>query len=197
MSECSLIAMRDGTATKELIQRTALQLFAEKGIVETTIRDIASTAKIAEGTMYRHYASKDELAWELFAENYTAIGRELRNIQKDKKTTRAKIDAMIHYFCDVFEKDAVMFRYLFLARHLQIQKLTPRMPNPYLVFRSVIKAGMAHGEIPKEDPDIATSMVLGVVLQVIDSSIIAGRIRPKISQIADTIVAASLRVLRA
>jgi AcrR family transcriptional regulator len=187
--------MRDGTATKELIERTALRLFAEKGIAETTIRDIASAAGIAEGTMYRHYASKDELAWLLFAENYMAVGRELRDIQKRKKTARARLDAMIRFFCNEYEKDPVRFRYLFLARHGQMQRLTPRMPNPYLVFRSVIREGMRRGEIPKEDPDVAASMVMGVILQVIDSAILGRRIRTGISRLADTIVAACLRVL--
>lgn len=187
--------MRDSTATKESIQRTALRLFAEKGITETTIRDIASAAKIAEGTMYRHYASKDDLAWDLFAENYTAVGRELRKIQKREKTARARLEGMIRYFCNVYEKDAVMFRYLFLARHRQVLRLTPRMPNPYFVFRSVIKEGMTRGEIPKEDPDVAASMVIGVILQVIDTAILARRIRPPIKKLSGTIIAACLRVL--
>jgi len=187
--------MRDPLATKELIQRTALELFAEKGITETTIRDIASTAKIAEGTMYRHYASKDDLAWELFAENYTALARELYNIQRREQTAKARIEAMIRHFCNVYERDAVMFRYLFLARHDHVQKLRPHMPNPYIVFRSVIKAGMRRGEIPKKDPDVAASMVMGVVLQVIDSAILGGRIRAKIKNLSRPIAAACLRVL--
>ncbi|MFQ5786029.1 MAG: TetR/AcrR family transcriptional regulator [Alphaproteobacteria bacterium] len=188
--------MRDGTATKELIKRTALRLFAKKGITETTIRDIASAAKIAEGTMYRHYASKEDLAWSLFAENYTALGRELRRVQKRETTARRKLTVMIRYFCNVFERDADMFTYLFLARHRQMQKITPRMPNPYFVFRTVIKEGMVHGEIPREDPDVAASMVMGVILQVIDSSLLGQRIRPGIHRLADTIIAACLRVLK-
>ncbi len=68
-------------------------------------------------------------------------------------------------------------------------------PNPYLVFRSVIKEGMTRGEIPKEDPDVAASMVMGVILQVIDTAILARRIRPPIKKLSGTIIAACLRVL--
>ncbi len=188
--------MRDGTKTKELIERTALRLFVDKGITETTVRDIAITAGIAEGTMYRHFASKEDLAWTLFAEGYTTIGRELRSIHKSEATARTKLEAMIRYFCSVFEKDSVMFTYLFLARHQQLKKLTPRMPNPYLEFRAVINEGMRRGEIPKQDPDVAASMVMGVILQVIDSRILSQRIRQSVASLAGVIVAASLRVLQ-
>ena len=181
--------------TKELIEQTAMRLFVEKGVTETTIRDIASAAGLAEGTMYRHYDSKDELAQELFLTNFTEVGRELREVQADKRYSREKLDAMIRYFCGVFERDSVMFTYLFLARHRHMHKLTPRMPNPYLVFRAVIREGMVRGEIPKGDADVAASMVMGVILQVIDSRILGGRIKQRIGTLADTIIDACFRVL--
>ncbi len=97
--------MRDGSRTRQAIDRTALRLFVEKGVAETTIRDIAKEAGIAEGTLYRHYAGKEAMAWELFVENFTAIGRTLNEIQRRKDTTREKLDAIIRHFCSVFDKD--------------------------------------------------------------------------------------------
>ena len=189
--------MRNGTATKKRIDRTALKLFAEKGVRETTIRDIATAAGVAEGTLYRHYASKEELASDLFVENFTALGRELGKIQEQEANTRTKLLAIIRYFCAAYDKDATMINYLFITRHGYMQKLTARMPNPYLVFRRVIRDGMARGDIPKQDPDVAASMVLGIILQVIDTRILGRRIRQRISGLADTITAACLRVLNA
>lgn len=187
--------MRDGSQTKEKIDRTAIRLFVRKGIAETTIRDIAAEAEIAEGTLYRHYPSKDAMAWELFIENFIVLGTTLNDIQKEQQGTRAKLAAMIRYFCSVFEKDSDVFSYLFLMRHQHMQKLTPRIPNPYLVFRAVIREGMARGEVPKQDIDVATSMVMGLALQVIDSRILGQRIRQPMETLTDTIVSKVYRVL--
>ncbi|MEE9304872.1 MAG: helix-turn-helix domain-containing protein, partial [bacterium] len=93
--------------TKELIARTALELFVEKGITETRIRDIASAAGIAEGTMYRHYVSKDALAWELFSTNFRALGLGVDKAQREHETLRAKLDAIIRHFCKAFDEDWV------------------------------------------------------------------------------------------
>lgn len=172
-----------------------MRLFVEKGVKETTIRDIAGAANIAEGTLYRHYTSKDELAWRLFVDNYTAIGRTLGEIQRSQKGVRNKLAAIIRYFCSVFDRDAVMFNYLFLARHQHMLRLTPRMPNPYLVIRSVIREGMTSGEIPKKELDVVTSMVLGVILQPIDTRLIGRRITQEVSSLADTMTNAAHSIL--
>ena len=189
--------MRDGTATKLQIDRTALKLFAEKGVKGTTTREIAADAQIAEGTLYRHYKSKDELAWVLFRDYYSELGQQLSQVEAAEETAKDKIQSMIRYFCHAYEADRDMFTYLFLARHDHMQRLNPRLPNPYLVFRRVVSRGMRSGEIPKQDPDVAASMVMGVVLQVIDSRILGGRIKGSIGNLADTIADGCWRVLGA
>jgi AcrR family transcriptional regulator len=187
--------MRDGTKTKESIDRTSLRLFVEKGVAETTIRDIASAAGIAEGTMYRHYASKDELAWSLFSKNFTALSRELDRLQKEQPGTREKIEAMIRCFCTLFDDDPILFSYLCLhALHGQIVKMTPDMPHAMEVLIKVIDGGMDRGEITKGNPTVTASMVMGIVLQMATSKVY-GRFDESMTDLADTIVAASWRVV--
>ena len=60
------------------ILQAALKLFVEKGIDGTTIRDIAQEAGVGEGTLYRHFKSKEEMAWQLFYQNLKQFTRELR-----------------------------------------------------------------------------------------------------------------------
>jgi AcrR family transcriptional regulator len=53
--------------TKEKIQSAAGQLFAEKGLVGTSVQEIADLAGISIGLLYRHYKTKEELFGELVA----------------------------------------------------------------------------------------------------------------------------------
>ena len=48
-------------STKERINISAITLFVNKGIKETSIRDIVLEVGLTEGAFYRHYKSKDEL----------------------------------------------------------------------------------------------------------------------------------------
>ena len=186
--------MRPKEQTKELIARTALRLFVDQGIDGTTIRDIAAAAGIAEGTLYRHYAGKDALAWELFSSNYSAFALELDRTQAGHLGLRNKLDAMVGQFCAFFDRNPVLFSYLLLAQHGQLQKITPEMPNPVEVVREVLAAGMDRGEIPAGDADVAAAMVLGKVLQVATVKIYR-RLTPGLTTLADILAASIWRVV--
>jgi len=53
--------MRVATDHRELILSSAASLFAHKPFHEVLMDDVAEKAGIAKGTIYRHYANKDEL----------------------------------------------------------------------------------------------------------------------------------------
>src|SRR5476651_2502938 len=59
------------------VLRAALRLFVKQGIDGTTIKDIAREAGVAEGSLYRHFKSKDDLAWHLFSIHLRQFTEEL------------------------------------------------------------------------------------------------------------------------
>jgi AcrR family transcriptional regulator len=60
---------------RELIQ-IAGRLFAERGFLATTIRDVADAAGIQSGSLYHHFSSKESMADELLREYWsTLLGR--------------------------------------------------------------------------------------------------------------------------
>lgn len=172
--------MRNRVPTKERIERAALELFVKQGVAETSVRDIATAARVSQGALYTHYASKEELTFALFAQSWAEMGEELRRLSRQGQTLGAKLEAMIGYVFGRFDQDWVLVSYVFLVRHEQLQKISAHLPNPYLVFRTVVVDAMQTGEIPRQDPDVATAMVMGAIVQVIDTRIL-GRIRSKLS----------------
>lgn len=156
---------RRAEITQERIDLAALGLFAEKGVDRTTINDIASSAGIAEGTIYRHYASKDELIWGLFSTNYADLAERLESLQERAPDLRGKLALMVATFCVLFERDPAMFSFLLLVQHGQLPRVPPESKTPVKVVYEVIARAMARGEIARQDPEVATAMVLGIVLQ--------------------------------
>jgi AcrR family transcriptional regulator len=156
--------MRDGTATRERIDQNAMALFASKGVAETTIRDIAQSAGIAEGALYRHYRSKDELIVALFARHYRAFAQRLDALQAAFPHSRDKIAAMVEECCRVFDQDPMLFRFLLLVQHHSLQRVEGP-ESPVEVVRQVIEGGMARGEIRKDDPELGAALVMGIIIQ--------------------------------
>ena len=85
--------------TRGRIEQAALQLFVEKGVAETTIKDIARAVGLSEGALYRHFESKDELVWKTFERHYVAFAATLLALAENEATARGKIAAMIRGFC--------------------------------------------------------------------------------------------------
>ncbi|MCU1590580.1 MAG: transcriptional regulator, TetR family [Frankiales bacterium] len=49
------------TDRREVILREAAELFARQGVAGTTVREIADAAGILSGSLYHHFASKDDI----------------------------------------------------------------------------------------------------------------------------------------
>lgn len=58
---------------KQLIFDTAKTLFSEKGFKDTNISAITKAAKIAVGTFYLYYSSKEQLFMDIFRQENTAL----------------------------------------------------------------------------------------------------------------------------
>jgi AcrR family transcriptional regulator len=188
--------MRDGSETKERIERSALALFVKRGIAETSIRQIAKAAKVSLGAMYNHYQSKDELAEVLFADLFHRIGAELERLAESKGPFHTRLRAVIgHVFASV-GRDEPAVTYLIRARQEYTRRVRPGDGNPFLAFRNLVARGVETGELPKQDPTVAAAMLVGAINQVVELSV-AGRAKAAPEALAETVSRAALRLLGA
>jgi AcrR family transcriptional regulator len=187
--------MRNGTATRERIEERAMALFVSKGVTETTVRDIAQGAGVAEGALYRHYPSKDELILDLFQRHYAAFAARLDALQAAHGHTRDKLAAMIWECCRIFDEEPVLFRFLLLVQHHSLRRIEGR-GTPVEIVRDVLARGMATGDIPERDVDLATALVMGVIVQPATFKTY-GRLEGPMQSLAPALTAACWRVLQA
>ncbi len=60
------IAQRPGRppgTSRGAVSRTALEMFAERGFEETTVDDIAEALGVSRRTLFRYFASKNDMVW--------------------------------------------------------------------------------------------------------------------------------------
>lgn len=59
--------------TKELIKKSALELFNKQGVMNVTLRDVAADLKKSYGNITYHYRTKEVLIAELYADMITEL----------------------------------------------------------------------------------------------------------------------------
>jgi AcrR family transcriptional regulator len=151
--------------TRTRLERAAIRLFVQKGVTETSVRDIAKAVEITEGALYRHFPSKDDLVWRVFEHHYVAFAHRLQALADAAPSTRDKLARMIRGFCEAHDEDPMLFRFLLFVQHGQLPKLAPGTLTPVDVMRKVVETAIDAGDIPAQHPALATALIFGVVLE--------------------------------
>jgi AcrR family transcriptional regulator len=151
--------------TKARLERAALTLFVARGVAETTTKEIAMAASVAEGTIYRYFPSKEQLALDLFLRHHQGLAEALAEAQRPAKGLRARIEAIVRCYCEWADRDWTLFAYHLLNQHSFLIQVPDGMSNPVTVVRDVIFQAMKAGEIPKRNVDLAAASAIGVVMQ--------------------------------
>ncbi len=69
--------------TRKLLLRSAKQLFTVRGFLQTKTVDITEKAKVAHGTLFLHFGSKESLILEIFDQELLKITDRLYHLLKD------------------------------------------------------------------------------------------------------------------
>jgi AcrR family transcriptional regulator len=161
------VEMPRGPNTKSKIERAALELFVTQGIMETRTRQIAEAVKISEGTIYRHFESKDEIARELFKRQHVSLAEAIAAASAQHEHIDEQARAIVGAYCAMADKDWLLFRYHQLSQHALLRYFDKDLPNPVTVVVDVVEAAMVRKEMPAGDANIYAAMALGVVLQAV------------------------------
>jgi AcrR family transcriptional regulator len=148
------------------IEETAIELFASRGLAQVTVKEIAKNANCAEGALYRHYKSKEEMAWLLFRREVEKFGARLRTILHSQESFSERIRESIELFYKFFDEDRATFSFILLAQHdFPPEWKIDRALNPDTLVAEFIKKGIKEGKVRIQDANLGAAMVLGLVLQ--------------------------------
>lgn len=189
---------RDGRPTRERISSAALELFAEKGFDGTSVRDIARAAGIAEGALYRHFPSKEALARSLFLDGYARLAGDIVAVCTAVTDFEGRVRALVGHFCRLFDEEPTLFSFLLLNQHDHLRFVAHHddAVNVVTALEKVFVDAVAAGDLPDQDPVVATALALGTVVQPAVFHLY-GRLDGKLSARAEAITAAVLRVVGA
>ncbi len=92
-----------GAKTREQLLAAATTVFAERGFARATTKEIAKLAGVAEGTIYRHFADKQELFCAAFGAKQAMTAEEFLRLPElaGKDTVRENLRRFISLIEDV------------------------------------------------------------------------------------------------
>ncbi|KAB8125681.1 TetR/AcrR family transcriptional regulator [Gracilibacillus oryzae] len=97
------------TEKQQKIVEAAIQIFAEKGYANTSTSEIAKVAGVAEGTIFRHYGTKDNLLLSVilpfFKETFPVMAEEVfieiaSNVESFEEFLKAFLKNRIAFFLE-------------------------------------------------------------------------------------------------
>jgi len=152
--------------TRARIEAAALALFAEKGVDGTSTRDIAKAVGVTEGALYRHFASKDDLARALFLSRYGEFAAGVEEIRAEARPFPETAAALVRFFYAAFDADPDAFAYVLVTQHDHLGGMAADAPeNAVAALARTLADAMARGEIAQGDVELVSALALGLVVQ--------------------------------
>lgn len=157
---------RLGTKKKDVVN-AALALFMKKGIKATTTRDIALRAGISEGTIYRHFSSKDELAKIVFEQNLDAFWDFLKQYLKKNQRPDEMLRAYVRGYFEFARRFQTQYTFVIAAHQTELRKLSREKMRPLRMLARILRLGQTKGMFRGMDTNLAAAMIIGMLTQTI------------------------------
>jgi len=171
---------------KSAIERSALELFVEKGVDGTSIRDIAQRAGVTEGALYRHHRSKDDLVRHLFLESYTRYSEVIKKLNAEPLPFKTFVQSLVKEFYRLYDEDPYVFQFVMIVRHHLLDEVRSDEKNPIELLTRIVGSAVKKGELPRQNVDLTTQLMLGMVLQAAVAQQY-GRLKAPLVQHADAV----------
>lgn len=177
------------------VMRAAVGLFVAKGIDGTTIKDIAQKSRVSEGALYRHFKSKEALAYHLFSTHVNDFTLELTARVAEAPGARAKVRAYVAACFEAFENERDLFTFLILSEHRELDRFPETHRHPGHLALELVAEAQKRKEMRPMDVTIGASLLVGGIIRVCLGRIRGGLARD-LRKETDTVAEALWRALK-
>src|SRR5205807_7389332 len=163
-------AMAQADLTRERLVRAALELFTAQGYHDTTTPAIAKKAGVAEGTIYRHFAGKQQFFKELYRASARWADKLVKAADALKVGPREKLAELARGLVAGAAREPAVARLLFVQRYDDLLDEESRKTARELRvgLESLAAPGKADGSVKPGAAEIWAGGWLGVVTLAID-----------------------------
>ena len=151
--------------TRERLLLAAQELIEEGGYAAASVAAIAERAGVAAGTLYRHFASKEDLFVEVFRTVCSGEERAMRAASADLAETGAaeRLEEVLATFAERALRNPR------LAWALIAEPVDPLVDAERLAYREryaaviaeALRAGIGAGELPEQNVELTAAALVG------------------------------------
>lgn len=100
---------------RERLFQAALQLFADRGFLETTVEDITEAADVGKGTFFNYFPTKEHVLATFGAERIAVIERAYAHAKASDESVLASIQELLTRLVDVYSANPALLRAIYAA----------------------------------------------------------------------------------
>jgi AcrR family transcriptional regulator len=155
--------------TRERILEAARRLFTERGYFNTSLQDIRRTSGLSIGSIYHHFAGKEEIARVLFYDTLAFVQSDIQAVYENFSGARERCYQAIRGLFETTETAPEIMEYVLYFKHREV------LPNekpicasqPFELLKTILAEGMAAGEIRRMDEVLASAALLGGPIRLV------------------------------
>lgn len=142
---------------RSAILQVAAELFAEKSIANTTVRDIGEAAGILSGSLYHHFSSKESMVAELLTDYLSAILEDYAEVAATHNDPKERLAGLVRaslaaidrdpFACAIFQNE-----HKYLATMPGLGQIANDSEKVQRYWLDAIEDGVSKGQFRKDIP---------------------------------------------
>lgn len=160
---------RSARETRDRLARAALDLFTSRGFHATTTPLIAQRAGVAEGTIYRHFPSKEDLLNEVFRAAVRALAEPLKSADPGWPC-RARLDFVADRWLGIAAREPALVRLVFGGTWSDMldERSRTALRDLRALVEQTVAAGKAAGVVRHGGADMWADVWLRIIVLLLE-----------------------------